>query len=289
MKSDRPDPRALAAADALAASLRRQDYERYVTAAFAAPGDRWRLFALYGLNLELARIRETVSEPLIGEMRLQFWRDAVAELFEGRARRHDVLDALEGVVAEGRLDRARLEGLIEARAQDLADAPPATLAELEAYAEGTSATLMRLALDCLGVANAPAHQAAEAAGTAYALAGLLRALPHHARAGRLTLPDDLMRRESISARDLAAGRPSPGLARAVGEIAQAARGHLEAARRHRASVPKSALPVLLPLVLADAHLTALERAGHDPFALAPLPNRLAQQVRLAWAASRGRF
>lgn len=289
MKSDRPDPQALAAANALAASLRRQDYERYVTAAFARPGDRWRLFALYGLNLELARIRETVSEPLIGEMRLQFWRDALAELYDGRARRHDVLEALRGVVAEGGLDRSRLERLVETRAQDFADAPPATLAALEAYANGTSATLMRLALDSFGVADEAAHEAAEAGGTAYALAGLMRALPHRARAGHHILPADLMRREDIRPRDVAAGHSPPGLAAAVREVAETARAHLATARRHRAELPKRALPALLPLVLADGHLRALERVGHDPFALPALPNRLDQQVRLTWAAWRGRY
>ena len=65
------------------------DNDRFLTALFAAAAEREALFALYAFNIEIAKTRETVSEPLIGQMRLQWWRDAIDEIFgDGPVRRH---------------------------------------------------------------------------------------------------------------------------------------------------------------------------------------------------------
>jgi phytoene synthase len=121
-------------------------------------------------------------------------------------------------------------------------------------------------------------------GIAYSLVGLLRAMPFHARAGRQLIPADIAARSGLSELDYRARRSTPALRCATAELAAVASRHLGLARAHRAKIPRSALPALLPAVVAQRSLLRLERAAYDPFdpALA-LPDPL-QSWRLAAAA-----
>ena len=120
-----------------AGEVRRYDPERFLTVLFAPDRCRAPLVALYAFNLEVAKIREVVSEPLLGEIRLQWWREAIEEIFEGTPRRHAVVEALADAVHGASLPREPFDRLIDARAMDLATEPPATLDVLERYAANT--------------------------------------------------------------------------------------------------------------------------------------------------------
>ncbi len=275
----------------LAADLRRHDRDRFQTALFAPSPRREALFALYAFNFEVARIREVTHEPMLGRIRLQWWRDAIAEIYAGATpRRHDVAEALAGAIRAHGLSRGYFETLLDARVQDLADGPLPSLAALEAYAAGSSASLVLLALETLGVRDEPAQSAGRAAGTAYALAGLLAAAPFHARMKRVYLPEDLIVLHGV---DLGRGflelKPSSALAKTAQDLAAQARRYLDEARRHRRAVPREALPALLPALLAERRLQRLARLDHnlfDPRWLLPDPT---QSWRLAWAALRRRY
>src|SRR5262249_45732366 len=156
---------------------------------------------------------------------------------------------------------------IDARESDLLPEPPATMMALEDYAAATSGELVLLALEALGVRGASAGAAGRGVGIAVALAGLLRAVPFHARAKRLYLPADRIEALAIEPhRTLFELKGSAALARLVAEVAVAARRHLAAAQALRGVVPKAALPALLPGILARRALAQLERARYDPFA-----------------------
>jgi phytoene synthase len=234
-------------------------------------------------------VRETVREPMLGQIRLQWWREAVDAAYgKAQPRRHEVVEPLTAAIRRRGLSRKHLDRLIDARERDLDDAPPATLAALEAYADGTSTPLIRLALETLGAAIPSTEMAAAEVGVAYALTGLLRAIPVHALAGRCFIPRDLTGEAGLDVADYAAGRVTPMLRRAVEAIARAAERHLAAARAMRRDVPKAALPALLPARIASRALTHLERAGYDPFPGAGDGDPL-QSWRLAFAMLRGRF
>jgi NADH dehydrogenase [ubiquinone] 1 alpha subcomplex assembly factor 6 len=274
----------------LAALVRRHDRDRYQTALFAPADRREALFALYAFNHEIARVRETVTQPMLGQIRLQWWREAVAAAFDGMPpRQHVVAEPLAAVIRDVAPSRAHFDRMIDTREGDLADEPPATLAGLEDYAEGSSATLLCLALEVLGVAQSGAVAAVREVGIGYALAGLLRAMPFHARAGRCYIPADITARAGLDPADYAGLRDSTGLRFASAEIAEAAAGHLRAARRYRREVPRSARAALLPSVVADRFLARLKRAEYNPFTpeLA-VPDTL-QSWRLLAAALRNRF
>ena len=269
--------------------LRRGDRDRYLASLFAPAEAREALFALYAFNLEVARTAEVISEAMLGRIRLQWWREAVAEIYEGRPRRHEVVLPLAAAVERHNLTRVHFERLLESRELDLEEEGPADLAALEDYAEATSSTLLWLALEILGETGAPAREAARRLGIAWALTGLLRAVPFHASRKRLTLPRDLVEETGVDLRALFEMKSSPGLRHAVAQVAARAREHLDTARNAGTSLPRASKTALLPGVLAGHYLSVLARAGHDPFAPAVARDRPGKVWRLAAARLLGRY
>ena len=107
----------------IARRVRGHDYDRYFASLFCPAPQRPALLALYAFNIEIATIADSVSEPLIGHMRLQWWRDALGAVFEGTAPGHPVAAALAEAVAACELSRAPVERMIEGRQADLEEGP----------------------------------------------------------------------------------------------------------------------------------------------------------------------
>jgi NADH dehydrogenase [ubiquinone] 1 alpha subcomplex assembly factor 6 len=270
--------------------VRRHDRDRFQTALFAPARSRESLFALYAFNYEVARVREAVSEPVLGQIRLQWWRESIAAAFDGGpVGHHLVVEALTAVIRASALTRAHFDRLVDAREGDLGEAPWASLAALEDYAEATSARLVYLALESLGVREPVAEKAAFHIGIAYAFAGLLRAMPFQARAGRLIIPNDIAEQTQLDTTDYRALRSTPALRAATGAIVAVALGHLAAARARRRSIARSALPALLPAIVAERSLARLRRAGYDPFDPALTVPDAMQSWRIAVASLRDRY
>lgn len=270
--------------------VRKYDNDRFLTSLFAPAERREALFALYAFNLEIAKTREVVTEPVLGQMRLQFWRDGIEAVYEGGAiPKHAVMEPLAAAAKEHGLTRAHFDRLIDAREADLDDTPPASIECLVNYAEVTGAPLVHLALETLGVRDEAARRAGRHVGIAYALTGILRAVPFHARQQRQMLPDDRMQAHGAKQGDLFELRSVPELRPVVQEVGEAAREHLAQARALRRDVPKAALPALLPAVLAETHLDTIKREGGDVFAPRVLMPNPFRHPKLAWAAVRGRY
>jgi phytoene synthase len=253
---------------------------------FAPTGTRPHLFALYAFNLEIARVREIVHEPLAGEIRMQWWADAIAGKDAGDASANPVAAALGATIARYRLPAATLTDLIDARRFDLYNDPMPSLAQLEDYARKTSSALIGLAGRILGAGGdaSAVDRLALHAGIGYAIAALLKAFPAHAARGQLFLPLDLLDRHGARRDDIAAKRATPELRAALSEMRGHARTHLAEARGLIEAVPAAALPALLPAASAGLTLARMDHPGHDPF----VPIEIAQwrrQWRL-WRAAR---
>ena len=271
----------------LPALLRRHDRDRFL-ATLCAPAERQpALWALLGFNYEIARVREVVSEPILGQIRLQWWRDALDEIYAGKKpRRHEVVEPLAEAVLGCGLDRALLDGMIAAREQDLAGEPPSSLAALETYLAATSSNLLQAQLAVLG---AEAAEAAHHIGIAWGLVGLIRALPYHAAAKMLYIPAEIAQAVDLHEQDVYALRPSAPLAAALEQLGAAAEAHLAEARKLRRDVPRRAVPALLIARLASRYLQHLAAAGYDPYTPAvQLPDPLAAW-RLSWGRVIGRY
>lgn len=272
-----------------AGQLRRLDHDRFLCLLLAPAAAREALFALYAFNLEVACIRELVSEPLLGRIRLQWWHEAVDGIYAGRPAPHPVVGPLAEAVRGFGLSREHFERLLEARAFDLDDDAPADLDALIDYAEGTSASLSLLSLEVLGVDDVASRRAARHVGIAWALSGLLRAIPFHSSMRRVYLPATLIRDAGMDASDLFANRPGRGLSRVVEEVAGSARSHLDASRLLRRETDTRALAALLPAILVETYLGKLGSAGFDPYDRRLATAGAGNILRLLFNRARGRY
>jgi phytoene synthase len=259
--------------------LREGDKDRFLATLFAPPKYRRALHALYAFNLEVARTRELAREAMPGEIRLQWWREVLAGAGRGDIDAHPVAAAIRSVVVRYSLPPQALTGLIDARSFDLYDEPMASVAYLERYARQTSSVLIELAARILRDGRDPEiGEIAGHAGIAYAVSGLLRALPIHASRGQLYLPADLMQRYGAQSADVMAGKATTELRAVLAELRLRARQHLTAVKQALSAAPSEVLPALLPVVLVRPALDRMERRGYEPFAPAELP-----QWRRQWA------
>jgi phytoene synthase len=271
-----------------AALLREADPDRYIASLYAPEALRPGLHALYAFSHEIARVREQVSEPLPGEVRLQWWRDVLESGEAGGSSAHPVVQALLDTVRRFRLPVAPLSGLIEARVFDLYDDPMPSLSDLEGYAGETSSALIRLACLVLAQGRDPGGAtAAGHAGVAYALAGLMRAFPWHAARGQVYLPADILARNGVTREDIVRGRGGPGVDYSLKELRALARIHLRKMNDLRATVPAAIMPAFLPVALVEPYLKAMERRGYDPYRSIVTLSPLRRQWVL-WRASRAR-
>lgn len=254
-------------------AVREADRDRWLATLFAPASARPALFALYAFSLDVARLREVVSEALPGEVRLQWWRDALQGETRGDANHHPVSAALNDTIARFHLPREAFQALIDARTFDLYDDPMPTLHDLEGYCGETSSALIRLACLILNGGHDPgAAEAAGHAGVAYALTGLMRALPWHARRGQLYLPLEMLARYGATREDVVMARGGPGVKHALADLRAVARRHLAATRALRATITPVIAPAFLPAALVEPYLRRMEQRDYEPMtAIVALP------------------
>jgi 15-cis-phytoene synthase len=260
--------------------VRATDRDRFIASLFAPADRRPALHALYAFDVELARVRDVAHTALPGEIRLQWWSEAINRERDGEANANPVASALLATIERYRFPREPLLDLVEARRFDLYEDPMRTVADLEAYLRRTSSLVISLAASVLS--GAECELVAAPAGIASGLAQILRAFPLHVARRQLYMPTDMLDRHKVHLHDVFAGRSSPGLAATFAELRDIARLHLTMAGRELKVLPREALPALLPLAVIRPWLHRSERS--DPFA----PVELAPWRRqwLIWRAAR---
>lgn len=254
---------------ACAELVEKGDPERFAATMAAPPEAREKLWPLYAVNLEIARAPWASSEPMVAEMRLQWWIDTLGELAEGGDRRgHPVAEALAPLLAAGPGLGPLLTGLAEARRWDCWREPFDTRAAFDAYLDATAGNLMWAAARALG-APAGAEPAVRDFGWGAGLAQWLRAAPALEARGRFPFVD---------------GRPA-----SLAALATEGRARIARARSGARTVPKGARPALWTAPHADA---VLRQAEADPTRIAAgslgvSPFR--KSAALLWNAATGRF
>ena len=275
--------------DHAAEFVRQYDKDRYLSALLAPGQYRPGLMALYAFNSEIARIRELVSEPLPGEVRLQWWRDLLEGTEHGVASSNPVANALLQTLASYKLPRNGLIAMTEARIFDLYDDPMPSLNDLEGYAGETVSGLIQLACLLLNEGQDPGTAtAAGHAGVAYAVTGLMRALPWHASRRQMYLPKDVMDRHGLDPETVFRGENTPELGAVLAEMRGHVRHHLSRVKQSANSVPEACENAFLPLVLVEPYLQRLEQPGVDPLKQVVEVSQLRRQWRL-WRSSKRVF
>lgn len=262
------------------------DRDRYLAALFADAEHRPGVLALYAFGAEIARVRDMVSDPLPGEVRLQWWRDLLEGVEHGSAAGNPIAAALQGTIARYRLPVAALTAMIDARIFDLYDDAMPSLNDLEGYAGETSSALIQLASLVLNNGADPeTADIAGHAGVAYSLTGLMRSLPWHAARGQLYLPKDLLERHGADPQAILKGETTPELLAALSELRGHVRHHLQRVREKVGEIPAHVAPAFLPVALVEPFLKRMETPGRDPLKTPVEMSQLRRQWIL-WRAAR---
>ncbi|MCA0272499.1 MAG: squalene/phytoene synthase family protein [Proteobacteria bacterium] len=254
---------------ACAELVEKGDPDRFAATMAAPPAVRAKLWPLYAANLEIARAPWASSEPMVAEMRLQWWIDTLGELAEGRQRSgHAVTEALAPMLSADP-DLARLlQSHAEARRWDCWREPFETQAAFDAYLDATAGNLMWAAARALG-APASAEPATRDFAWGAGLSQWLRAAPELEARGRFPFVD---------------GRPE-----ILAALATEGRARIARARAAAGSIPRKARPALWTAPEADA---ILRQAETDPTRIAGGTlgtSPFLKSAALAWNAVAGRF
>ena len=239
-------------------TVRRLDRDRWLSTLFAPDGKRPHLLALYAFNAEILKVRDTVSEPHLGMIRLQWWRDTIEGVYAGTATPgHPVAEALAAAITAGALPKQALLDLVTAHEFDLFHDRMPGLTELEAYLGEAYSRLIQMAAMILD--RTAAAQVSDCAGLAGVAQGLTLVLgdPRH-RAPYL--PEGM------------------DVAQALGH----AENHLAQALTLLPALPKPVLPAFLPVSLTGLYLRKIAAAPDAPLAISPLR----RQFTMWWTAKR---
>jgi phytoene synthase len=254
------------------ALVRTADKDRFLATLFAPARHRAGLFALYAFNIEVSRLREIVRQPLAGEIRLQWWQEALAGERTGEVAANPVAKALVETVARYGLAVAQLRAILEGRRFDLYDEPMVTLPDLYAYVDQVSTTLVLLAAQILGAGHLVNIDAiARPASRADTMCGVLRAFLIHAARGQLYVPFEVLQRHGADRPTVSDRAATPALRAALAEFRIMARRQLVEAGEAASALAPDVVPVLLPIALVRPRLDRMERAQDDPFVVAELP------------------
>lgn len=247
-------------------TVRVHDRDRYLASLLIPEPYRAAVVVLYAFNAEIARVRDVVSEPIPGEIRLQWWRDAISDKTGGDAPANPVLRALLSVIDHHDLNRETFDKMLLARAFDLYNDPMPSMTDLEGYAGETSSLLFQLAAFVCG--EKPSRHLADAcghAGVAYALTGLMRNIGRHAGRGQLYLPADILQQCDAKSQQILNGEMHDSLGEVIAIMLLHIKDHLHKARSAGHELSRETQSVFLPLALIKPYLKKIEKPGFNPF------------------------
>src|SRR5882762_10470960 len=234
-------------ADFCAKLVRTHDFGRYASTLFVPAGQRRALLALYAFNTEISRVREQVSQPLPGEMRLQWWTDMLAGSGHGGIEGNPVAAELLLAIRDFRLPVEPLLRLIEEHQFDLYNDPMPSMAALEGYVGDTWSALYALGTRIVGRPSEASDHLARHAGLAHGFARVIAALPADAARRQLFVPLQLLEQHGSGMEEVFAGKETPRLRAVFDQLRSEARGHLKTASALLAMVPPEVRRVFLPL------------------------------------------
>ncbi len=168
----------MAVRDPVSQAARTHEPDRYLAALYAPEPARHHLIALAAFQAEITRIPLTVREPMLIDIRLQWWRDAVETLRQGGVTAHPVADRLAEPLRSGMLPQGLLHAIIDAAADHRALASWTDPGELRSHCVRLHGAAFALAVRALGAKHSPdLETATQSAGHAYGLARLIAASP----------------------------------------------------------------------------------------------------------------
>ncbi|XP_018618389.2 NADH dehydrogenase (ubiquinone) complex I, assembly factor 6 isoform X1 [Scleropages formosus] len=245
--------------------VRSRDYEGFLCSLLLPAAARRSSLALRAFNVELAQVKDSVSQKTAGLMRMQFWKNAVEDIFRDGPPAQPVATELWRAVKKHGLTKRWLMRIIAEREKDMEDKAYRSLQELESYSENTQSSLLYLLLECLGVRDIQADHAASHVGKAQGIVTCLRATPYHSRRRKVYLPMDICMLHGASQEDFIRGSGEQRVRDVVYDVASQAHVHLQHARSFGKNVPATATPAFLYTVALEDYLQRVRKVHFDAF------------------------
>jgi phytoene synthase len=264
--------------------VRSHDFPRYASTLFLPGVHRRPMLAIYAFNVEVVRVRDQVSQPLPGQMRLQWWIDLLAGHDQGSIEGNPVASELMWTIRTWRLPLDRLAQLVIEHEFDLYNDPMPSLSALEGYANDTASTLFACCARILARPSEAIDHAARHAGLAYGMIDVINKLPQDIARRQLFLPQQFLQQHGSSLEEVFAGKQTPRARAAVDQLVTEANKHLKTALSLLAEVPQEVRPAFLPLALVRRDIKRMERRDNDPFVLRLMPRF--RMLLALWQASR---
>ena len=262
-----------------AASAKAFDYDRYVAALLAAPSDQEDLFVLLACAGEISAIPDKVSEPRLGQIRLQWWRDAM-ELPRGQRTGNPLADAMREMMTRRGIAAPLLLGYIDACEFDLDGRPMPDEQHLKAYLVKTEATLFQASARVLGGDGGAIDAACEWAGLALGRARLVLGFARRHASGRPTFPAPV----ASNVRHEDADLPNENVRDEFDRILHAAAGEALAEAREAIErvgrLPRRVRTAFLPVATVEGDIDRWLRIKPDPLREAVRPGSLSRLWRI---------
>ncbi len=268
--------------DYIQAELKTNDPERYLACLYLPEAIRHCAMTLYAFDAEIARIPHLVSEPMPGEIRIQWWRDLIKS--GGNVGSGPLAEALLEVAKEHKLQPDVLDNYLEARIFDLYQDPMPDMGTYEGYlGETVSSFLNMIALASGQERNSNLADACGHAGVAIGISRHLSVCANSRPLGEVFFPLPILQENGLSREQWLTPDVGASHEAVVSEMISRARHHLEKARAAIGNLPDEAKPIFLPVVFADKLLDELQNKPREclvkPFVLSPLKRQ--------WVAFRG--
>ncbi|XP_009322722.1 PREDICTED: NADH dehydrogenase (ubiquinone) complex I, assembly factor 6 [Pygoscelis adeliae] len=245
--------------------LRKRDYEGFLCSLLLPVESRTSAFALRAFNVELAQIKDSITQKTTGLMRMQFWREAVEDIYCDNPPHQPVAAELWRAVKRHNLTKMWFMKIIDEREKNLDDRAYRNIQELETYAENTQSALLYLTLEMLGVRDIHADHAASHIGKAQGIVTCLRATPYHSTRQKVFLPMDICMLHGVSQEDFIRGKQEKNVRDVIYDIASQAHIHLEHARSFSKKVPVKAYPAFFCTVALDDYLCNMRKVDFNIF------------------------
>ncbi|SDG64878.1 phytoene/squalene synthase family protein [Pelagibacterium luteolum] len=272
-----------------AQELRDLDRDRFSASLVIPSEHRAAVQAIFAFSAEIAAVRERVSEPVPGEIRLQWWVEALEGEARGAISQNPVADALFKTLETYALPAGPLVRLLAARRFDLYNDPMPDIGQFEGYAGETVSVLYQYAAMILagGATDKPADAAGHL-GVAQALIGHVRAFGYNASRGQLFLPLAIFKAHGVHEADIYAGRDSEALRAALAQIVDLARVHADKAASAVVALDAPLKPAFASSSLVDADIRAADKLIATPFAQHPAPSPFTRLLSVIWWSLRAR-
>ena len=264
--------------------------DQTLATSFLAPEARAGMIALILFTHEVARARQAVSEPMLAAIRLQWWREALDEIYTGKTvRAQPTAQALAETIRAFDLPRPWFDALVDAFGAEQDDVPFETWAELAEHGDQTYGNFNRLALLIAGAPaiSAPLDRVARHAGILWRLCDLMAQWPRWTHRRQLWLP--LEAQAGLDREATFAGKTSRELASALQQAYRHVLAtHKDANQACRSAVFGQAFPAVAYAALGLPYAKAFH-ALNDPFRQVASLSLIERQLRLVWAVARQRI